>query len=277
LDFFIQPLSLPLVIVDKHHFSVVRQGDFSDDWLKQSARQKADGFVVFDPEGWLRCHYGKQFQQDGYRVIRFDTLRLNASAKFNPFAYVQNEVHVAKLVSAFISGTKGGGNPGDVRFVTAETALLTAIFGYVSDETQGYERSISTVFEMLNYMLSDEDACCRYNDIHYTHTIDYLFEEYASRHPNCLSVRRYEHFKHMADSHADIIIESCIERLKPFCTGVTKTYFSDDELDLCAFGASGVQKTVLFVSAGQSEIYDFLASLVYTQLIDALCNEIVRC
>jgi len=108
------------------------------------------------------------------------------------------------------------------------------------------------------------------------HSIDYMFEDYKIPHPHCLSVRRYADFKYMAGSHADMIVESCIQRLQPFCTEEMKNFFSNDELNLSSFGASGTEKTVIFVSAGKSETFDFLAPLIYTQLIDTLCNDLVN-
>jgi len=276
MNFFKQSLSLPLVITDNNHFSIINKGEQVQEYLERSIRQRSDGFVIFDPNNYLLNIYGSQFIRDGYRIKVFDTSDLGASAKYNPFAYVRNYNDVIKLVSSFITGTKGNGEDGEMKFTIAESTLLTAIFSYVSDEAPSYERNLCSVSEMLKYMLPDDDTIRYHNQVDNIHAVDILFEDYARRRPNCLAVRRYEAFKYMAGNNTDAIIKSCIKRLEPFCTDTMKAYFADDELGFDSFGICDGYKTVLFVSAGQSDTFDFLASLMYTQLIDTLCCENVQ-
>jgi len=160
-------------------------------------------------------------------------------------------------------------------FVSAETALLTALFAYVSIQAPQHEWNFSTVTEMLKSML-EAGASLRYdNGSYHTNTVDYLFDILKSNKSQCLAVRRYEEFKRMMGFNATMIIESCIERLKPFSNAIVDAYLSNDEVDLKSFGMND-RKTVIFISAGKSETFDFLAPLLYTQLIDTLCFEIVN-
>lgn len=271
MEFMTQQLSLPLVITDVNHFSVIEQDDSIHEWLKRSVRQRVDGFVVFDPDGYLFSAYGNGFIQDGYRIKVFDTSNLNLGARYNPFVYARGDDDVIKLAASFVAGTKGSGKSGNMKFAVAEKALLTALFSYVSEEVPAYERNLNSVLGMLKYMLPNEDTLRYYNGIDHLHTVDFIFEEYVNRNPHCLAVRRYESFKHMAGNNADSIIQSCIERLKPFCIPAMKPCFSKDDLGFDSFGIYGGYKTVLFVSAGQSDTFDFLAPLLYTQLLDTLC------
>ena len=153
---------------------------------------------------------------------------------------------------------------------------ITALFSYVSEELPDDERNLYTVSYILKHMLPYDDALRYYNDTDYVHVIDVIFEDHAERSPHSLAAKSYEDFKHIAGNNAYSIIQSCIKRLEPFSKDAAKAYFENDELNFDSFGKDNSNKTVLFVSAGQSETFDFLASLLYTQLLDTLCHKSMK-
>ena len=274
MAFLTQPLSLPHIAVDSFGYSTI-SGDWINVWLNSSnVQRKRGGIIVFDPDGVMKRVYSQKLRQDGYQVKCINTACLCTSVGYNPFVYAQSCANITKFVGAFISDTEGCEAPDCPSFVSAETTLLTALFAYVSFQAPRYEWNFSTVTEMLKTMLEARESLRYDNGSYHTNTVDYLFDLLKCNKPQCLAVRRYEEFKRMMGFNATMIIESCIARLKPFSNAIVDAYLSKDELDLKSFGTDD-SRTVIFICAGKSETFDFLAPLLYTQLIDTLCFEIV--
>lgn len=270
MECFTQPTMMPLVVAESSRFTVCGQAHLMHGWLREPVIVRSDGFVIPDPDGYMLIRYGKYFRRNGYRVKNFDTSNLRISARYNPFSYARSDAGISKLVTAFIAGTTGAGKPGDMRFAATEALLLAALFAYVCNETFDEERNIGSVIELLKHMLPDEGSWRYFNDTDYLHAVDFLFEDLTELSPNCLAAKNYRDFKHVAGTNAGAVTMSCAGRLKPFSSKAMKNYFSKDSLCLDDFRGYGGRKTALFVSAGQSGTYDFLAQLIYTQLFDIL-------
>ena len=275
MGFFKQSVYPGFVAVRGRQIIVSGQGCKVRDWLNPRGLQQADGFVIYDPYGYMYLRYGRLFARGGYRVKTFNAANLRESDRYNPLAYIRRDSDIPKLVSAFITGTKGIGKPGDLRFLSSETLLLSALVGYLIDEALEHERNIGSVIEMLKSMLPEDDDYRYHNDIDRRHAIDFMFEEIEDGTPDCFCVKRYEGFKFNAGSHAGMVAESCAHRLKPFRAPEIRNYFSGDELGLDSL-CDG-RKTVLFVSGGKSETFGFMVPLMYTQLFDTLCEESGQC
>ena len=70
----------------------------------------------------------------GYRLKILNTINFKKSMHYNPFAYIQSEKDILKVVTALIANTKGEGKAGDDFWVKAETLLYTALIGYIHYE-----------------------------------------------------------------------------------------------------------------------------------------------
>jgi len=263
-------------MADSYGFSTTKDNAMVNALLDTSAQRKFDGLVVFDPDGWMERTYSNQLRLDSYRVKVFNTACFCTSAGYNPFVYAKSGISLTKFAAAFVSGTNGYKTPSGIKFISAETALLTALFAYVSNQAPHHEQNFSTVSEMLKCMCSAGESLPYDNDSFHTNAVDYMFDMLKCNKPQCLAVRRYDEFKNMKGLCPNMVIQSCIKRLEPLSNAVMDAYLLNDELDLDSFGTDEFHKTVIFVHAGKSVNFDFLASLLYTQLIDTLCFEIVN-
>ena len=270
MKLFIKPSHPPLVITSAFDFTVCGSGHEARDWLTPRVMCRSTGFVVYNNGCRLLRRYRGDFVRQGYRIRIFDTANLKNSVKYNPFSYVKNGCGIPKLVSAIVTGTKGYGKPGDMRFHIAETLLLTALFSYVAEETPEEERNIFSVTEMLRYMLPDEGYPCDYYDQGYKHAVDYMFEEKGKEDPLNKAVYRYNDFNWIAGALKSKVIKSCAARLEPFTTEESKEFFSNDELQMDRLCDS---KIALFVSSGKSDTLDFIVTLMYSQLFDILYEQ----
>ena len=275
MEFFKQPAYPDFVVARGGQIIVSGRSRKARDWLNPRGLRQANGFVVYDPYGYMYLRYGRLFKHAGYRVKTLNAANLRESERYNPFVYVRRDSEIPKLAAALIAGTKGIGKPGDLRFLTSETLLLSALVGYLTSEAPEYERNIGVVTDMLKAMLPSGGDYRYYNDIDRKHNLDFLFEATENRATDSFCVKRYVDFKYYAGSHAGMAVESCAHRLKPFCAPEIRDYFSEDELGLDSF-CDG-RKNVLFVSGGKSEPFGFIVPLMYTQLLDTLCGESVRC
>ena len=261
-----------LIINSADQFIICQNAYEAYNWLTPKVLDKSDGFVLYDPTGYLHRRYSRLFKRSGYAVKTYDTGDLSGCSRYNPFAYVRNNRDIPKLAVAFIGGTECYGYPDEINFRSAEIALLTSLFSCVANEASEEERNIYTVIEMLKYM-SDTGIKHYDSDYERKHAIDFVFEEFAETDPHCFYLQQYEFFKEIAGHYENDVVDSCIWRLKPFDTDIAKDSFAKDELEFDLLGSD--QKTAIFVSPGISGEFSFLIPLLYTQLLDTLCNKSV--
>jgi len=273
MEFFSKPFSPPLIACFVNEFTVCGSGNDSRLWLKPAVIRQSTALVIPDRDGRLLWKHGRALEKNGYLVRVVNTADFERSAKYNPFEYLRDdrESDIAKLVHSIISGTRGRGKYGDVRFISAEAQLLTALIGYISNEAPEIERNIGMVIEMMKHMIPEAWNRNFYFDDDYKHAVDFMFESLEERKPGHLSVMRYQRFKQTAGSKALEVIESCAARLSPFDTEEARNYFSTDELQLNSMNISYKYKYALFVFTGKSGAFDFIVPLLYTQLFDTLC------
>ena len=273
MDFLMEtvPRIPPLIIMRGTQFCVCGSGYDTHLWLKSNIMRRSDAFIIYDPDGSLRKQYGRTFTRNSYGIKVLNMEKVKMSTRYNPFEYIRSDKDIPKLVNALITGTKGNGNPGDIKFISAETTLLTALVSYINNEAPKVEQNINTLILMLEYMMPDEDY---EEDYDYKHAVDFLFEEKEVYDPDHLSVRFYKNFKEMMGNDTKNIIGSCAARLAPFNTEEMKNFMSDDELELDCLH---FPNTVLFVIPGNAgSPFNFIAPLMYSQLFDVIREKSVQ-
>ena len=82
-------------------------------FIKPNLLQLHSSYVVTDPKGGLVNEVGNALYQNGYRMKIFNTINFKKSMHYNPFAYLNSEKDVLKLVTTLIANTKGEGKGGD--------------------------------------------------------------------------------------------------------------------------------------------------------------------
>ena len=239
-------------------------------WLKPNLMQCTSkkypvSFVVTDPKGSIVTECGKMLLHYGYRLKILNTINFKKSMHYNPFAYIHSEKDILKLVTALIANTKGESKAGDDFWVKAETLLYTALIGYIHYEAPEEEQNLSTLVEMVNAMEVRED------DEEFQNQVDLLFAELEKEKPEHFAVRQYKKYKLAAGKTAKSILISCGARLAPFDIQELRELTAYDELELDTLGD---RKTALFlIMSDTDDTFNFLISLVYTQLFNLLCEK----
>ena len=239
-------------------------------WLKPNLMQCISkkypvSFVVTDPKGSIVTECGKMLLHFGYRLKILNTINFKKSMHYNPFAYIHSEKDILKLVTALIANTKGEGKAGDDFWVKAETLLYTALIGYIHYEAPEEEQNLSTLVEMVNAMEVREE------DEEFQNQVDLLFAELEKEKPEHFAVRQYKKYKLAAGKTAKSILISCGARLAPFDIQELRELTAYDELELDTLGD---RKTALFlIMSDTDDTFNFLISLVYTQLFNLLCEK----
>ena len=239
-------------------------------WLKPNLLQCTSktyptSFVVTDPKGDIVVSCGHALQKNGYQIKILNSLNFKKSMHYNPFAYIHSEKDILKLVTTLIANTQGDGKSGDDFWRKAETLLYTALIGYIYYEAPVEEQNFATLIEMINTMEVRED------DEDFKNPVDLMFEELAKREPHHFAVRQYAKYRLAAGKTAKSILISCGARLAPFDIQELREITSYDELELDTLGD---RKTALFIIISDTDdTFNFLASMVYTQLFNLLCDK----
>ena len=234
-------------------------------WLKPNLLQCHSSYVVTDPKGSIVVECGNALLKNGYKLKILNTINFSKSMHYNPFAYVHSEKDILKLVTTLMTNTKGEGSGGDPFWEKSERLLLTALIAYLHYEAPMEEQNFATLLEMLNTMQVLED------DEEYQNPVDLLFEELAKKKPNSFAGRQYKLYKLAAGKTAKSILISCGARLAPFDIQELRDLTMYDELELDMLGD---RKTTLFLIMSDTDsTFNFLISMVYTQLFNLLCDK----
>jgi type IV secretion system protein VirD4 len=98
-----------------------------------------------------------------------------------------------------------------------------------------------------------------------------MFTALEDKKPTHFAVRQYKKFKLAAGKTAKSILISCGARLAPFDIQELRDLTAYDELELDTLGE---QKTALFIIISDTDdTFNFLASMVYTQMFNLLCDK----
>ena len=234
-------------------------------FIKPNLMQLHSSYVVTDPKGSIVVECGKLLQRNQYKIKILNTINFKKSHHYNPFAYLHSEKDILKLVTTLIANTQGDGKSGDDFWRKAETLLYTALIGYIYYEAPVEEQNFATLIEMINTMEVRED------DEDFKNPVDLMFEELAKREPHHFAVRQYAKYRLAAGKTAKSILISCGARLAPFDIQELREITSYDELELDTLGD---RKTALFIIISDTDdTFNFLASMVYTQLFNLLCDK----
>ena len=234
-------------------------------WLKPNLMQCHSSYVVTDPKGSVLVECGKLLLREKYKIKLLNTINFKKSMHYNPFAYIHSEKDILKLVTTLIANTKGEGKSGDDFWQKAETLLYTALIGYIYYEAPVEEQNFATLIEFINASEVRED------DEEFENPVDLMFKELAQREPQHFAVRQYAKYKLAAGKTAKSILISCGARLAVFDIQELRDLTAYDELELDTLGD---RKTALFIIISDTDdTFNFLASMVYTQLFNLLCDK----
>ena len=232
-------------------------------YAKPNILQCNTSFVCLDPKGELLRDTGNLLEKEGYVIRVIDLIDMSKSHGYNPFAYIQDDKDVLKLITNLIRNTTPkGAQSNDPFWEKSETALLEALCLYLINEAPKEEQNFSMVMEMIVAAEPKED------DEDYISPLDQLFIELEKDKPESLALKQYKIYKQAAGKTAKSILISVGVRLAAFNLESIASLTHYDELELEKMGE---RKTALFaVIPDNDSTFNFLIGMLYTQLFQML-------
>lgn len=232
-------------------------------YAKPNILQCNTSFVCLDPKGELLRDTGNLLEKEGYVIRVIDLIDMSKSHGYNPFAYIQDDKDVLKLITNLIRNTTPkGAQSNDPFWEKSETALLEALCLYLINEAPDEEQNFSMVMEMIVAAEPKED------DEDYISPLDQLFIELENDKPESLALKQYKIYKQAAGKTAKSILISVGVRLAAFNLESIASLTHYDELELEKMGE---RKTALFaVIPDNDSTFNFLIGMLYTQLFQML-------
>ena len=239
-------------------------------WLKPNLLQCTSkkypvSFVITDPKGSVLIECGNALQHYGYRIKVFNTINFSKSMHYNPFAYIHSEKDILKLVTTLMANTQGESKGGDQFWEKAEKLLYTALIAYIHFVAPKEEQNFATLITLLNAMEVRED------DETFENPVDLMFKALEQKSPDHFAVRQYKLYKLAAGKTAKSILISCGARLAPFDIQELREITAYDELQLDTLGDK--QSALFLIMSDTDSTFNFLISMVYTQLFNLLCEK----
>lgn len=237
-------------------------------FVKPNIMQMHSSYVITDPKGTIVLECGKMLQKAGYRIKVINTINMDKSMHYNPFAYLHNEEDILNLANTIIANTKGEGDKsGEDFWVKAERLLYVAFIALIYYEFPEEEKNFGTLLWLINQCETRED------DETFKNRVDKTFEKLEQKKgEDHFAVRQYKKYKLAAGKTAKSILISCGARLAPFDIEKVRKMMAYDEMELDTLGDPN-QKTALFVIVSDtSTTFNFIIAMLYTQLFNLLCT-----
>lgn len=250
-------------------------------FVKPNLMNKNVDYIVTDPKGTIVNELGKLLVSKkvggvAYKLKIFNLVNFDESLRYNPFAYINNEQDILKIVDTIIKNTSGSGDTKEDFWVKAERLLYQAYISAILCFFPKEEQHLGTLMDLIELSETKED------DEDYKNVIDEMFEEIAKEYPDHFSLKQYRAYKLSAGKTAKSILISCGARLSPINIPAVRRLLSEDELQLDKFGNDtifkngkpvGYRANALFVIIPDTDTtFNFIIAIMYSQLFNLLCT-----
>ena len=160
-------------------------------FVKPNIMQMHSSYVVTDPKGTLVLECGKMLQKAGYRIKIINTINMDKSMHYNPFAYIHSEEDILNLANTIISNTQGDGSKsGEDFWVKSERLLYCALIALIYYEFPAEEKNFGTLLWLINQCETRED------DETFKNRVDLAFERVEQQKgEDHFAVRQYKKYK----------------------------------------------------------------------------------
>ena len=250
---------VPNIVVSARAGAGKGQGIVDPNILQNFASQ-----LVTDPSGELYRRYAKYKENNGYVVNCLNLEKLRDGSKYNPLAYIREEKDVDILVQCLMDNLKEEGEGGGEQFWNDTAKLfIESLILYLWHVAPKEEQTFEHVLQLMHLSAVDE------NNADYESDLDLKFSALEEIDPNNLAVKRYQDFKIGAGKTLKSILITVTSKLKKFELEDVAYATSEDEMDLTHFADT---KHILFVivPTGDAGTYNFLASMLYTQIFQEI-------
>lgn len=235
-------------------------------FVKPNILQANCNYIVTDPSGEMLTAMGHFLEEKGYEIRVFNLVEMSKSHCYNPFEYIREDEDVLTMIDCLITNTTPpNAKSGDQFWVKSETALLQALCFYLREKCAKEDQNFTSVMKLLRAAEVDE------NNPDKESTLDRMFNKLKAENPDSMAVKSYAIFKMGAGKTLKSILISCGVRLQVFNLKAVANLTSVDNIDLASLGTD---KKALFVITPQaSQTYNFLVSMLYSQLFETLYFE----
>lgn len=232
-------------------------------YAKPNVMQANTSFVITDPKGEVLRDTGHLMKELGYDVKIVDLINMNLSYGYNPFAYIQSDNDVLKLVTNLIRNTTPkSANSADPFWEKTETALLQALILYLYHEAPEEEQNFGMVMEMLHSAEARED------DEDYVSALDDLFFQLGTVNPKHIALKQYHIYKMASGKTAKSILVSVGVRLATFNLSSVIKLTNVDEIDIPSLGE---RKTIVYLCIPDNDSsFNYIIGMLYTQMFQQL-------
>ena len=234
-------------------------------YAKVNLLQANTSFFVLDCKGELLRDTGTLLEKEGYEVRVLDLLNMEKSHCFNPFAYLENDNDIQKLISILFKATtpKSSGNQDPFWDMTAGM-LLSALIFYLKYEAPEEEQNFAMALEMLRA------GEVREEDEGYKSALDELFDYLEMEDPYHIAVKYYRDYQKSAGKTAKSIQITLASKLEKFNLSSVEALTATDEMDIASIGE---KKVALFALISDNDpSFNFLVSMLYGLTFETLFN-----
>lgn len=220
--------------------------------------------VIIDVKGEIVRFTGQFLKQQGYEVKVLDLIDMHRSHCYNPFAYIQNDNDVQRMVTNLFKSTMPNKNAQsqDPFWDISAQMLLSALIYYLIYEAPDYEQNFAMVLEMLRAGDIKEE------DEEYQSPLDELFERLEMREPEHIAVKYYKNYRSGSAKTLKSIQITLAARLEKFNIPAVAGLTMTDELELPSLGE---KKTALFcILPDNDSSFNFLIGLLYLNVFQQL-------
>ncbi len=228
--------------------------------------QNNSNYVITDPSGDLLSDYGKQLENDGYKVSVFNLVDVYKSNQYNPFKYIHAEKDVFILVETFIKNTTPPDNKGGDQFwESSEKLLLNALILYIWHMFPKEQQTFAAVLDLLKEAEINEN-----DDTSQPNPLDERFEELRRLDKDNLALKQYDTFKLGGAKTLKSILISVGVRMKAFGLSDVAYLTERDTFDLETFADK--KQAIFVILPTADKTFNFLVALFYTQIFATLYN-----
>ena len=237
-------------------------------FVKPNILQANCNYVVTDPAGEMLASMGTFLENQGYEIRVFNLVEMDKSHCYNPFKYIRKDEDVLTMIDCLIVNTTPPNTKGGDQFwVKSETALLQALCFYLIEKCVPEEQNFGSVMELLRLAEVDE------NNPDKQSPLDVMFSKLKTENPASMAVKSYDIFKMGAGKTLKSILISCGVRLQVFNLQAVANLTNVDTIDLTSIGTGDGKKALFVITPQASETYNFLVSMLYSQLFETLYFE----
>lgn len=237
-------------------------------FVKPNILQANCNYVVTDPAGEMLASMGTFLENQGYEIRVFNLVEMDKSHCYNPFKYIRKDEDVLTMIDCLIVNTTPPNTKGGDQFwVKSETALLQALCFYLIEKCVPEEQNFGSVMELLRLAEVDE------NNPDKQSPLDIMFSKLKAENPSSMAVKSYDIFKMGAGKTLKSILISCGVRLQVFNLQAVANLTNVDTIDLASIGTGDGKKALFVITPQASETYNFLVSMLYSQLFETLYFE----